>query len=50
MSKKEQVNAKIQQARADIASLKVLPSNVELIGFEVEMMSAPDRETVLKKL
>jgi len=27
-----------------------LPCNVELIGFEVEMMSAPDRETVLKKL
>jgi len=35
---------------SDIASLKVLPSNVELIGFEVEMMSAPDRETVLKRL
>ena len=35
---------------SDIACLKVLPSNVELIGFEVEMMSAPDRERVLKKL
>ncbi len=33
-----------------IACLKVLPSNVELIGFEVEMMSAPDREGILKKL
>jgi chromosome partitioning protein len=35
---------------SEIACLKLLPCNVELIGFEVEMMSAPDRETVLKKL
>ena len=33
-----------------IASLKVIPSNVQLIGFEVEMMSAPDREQALKRL
>jgi chromosome partitioning protein len=30
--------------------LKAIPSNIELIGFEVEMMSVPDREKVLKKL
>jgi chromosome partitioning protein len=35
---------------SDIAALKVLPSNVELIGFEVEMMSAPEREKALRKL
>jgi chromosome partitioning protein len=35
---------------SEIACLKLLPSNVELIGFEVEMMSAPERETALKKL
>jgi chromosome partitioning protein len=33
-----------------IATLKVIPSNVELIGFEVEMMSSPDRDNALKKL
>ena len=33
-----------------IETLKVLPSQMELIGFEVEMMSAPEREIVLKKL
>jgi chromosome partitioning protein len=33
-----------------IATLKVIPSNVELIGFEVEMMAAPDREKALKRL
>jgi len=33
-----------------IASLKVIPSNVQLIGFEVEMMSEPDREKALKRL
>ena len=34
----------------DIEHLKVLPSNVDLIGFEVEMMHTDHRETVLKKL
>jgi chromosome partitioning protein len=35
---------------SDIACLKVIPSNVELIGFEVEMMPEPDREKALKHL
>ena len=35
---------------SDIDSLKVIPSRVELIGFEVEMMSNPEREIALKKL
>lgn len=34
----------------DIANLQVIPSNVELIGFEVEMVSFPDRESILKQL
>jgi chromosome partitioning protein len=33
-----------------ISTLKVIPSNVELIGFEVEMMSSPNRESALKHL
>ena len=33
-----------------IASLKVIPSNLELIGFEVEMMSNPNRQNTLKEL
>ncbi|MBW2450374.1 MAG: ParA family protein [Deltaproteobacteria bacterium] len=33
-----------------IETLKIIPSRVELIGFEVEMMSKPEREMVLKKL
>jgi len=35
---------------SDIAGLKVMPSNVDLIGFEVEMMPEPDRERTLKHL
>ena len=35
---------------SDIDTLKIIPSRVELIGFEVEMMSKPKREMVLKKL
>ena len=35
---------------SEISCLKVIPSGVELIGFEVEMISDPDREKALKKL
>jgi chromosome partitioning protein len=34
----------------EIDTLKIIPSRVELIGFEVEMMASPDRENVLSKL
>lgn len=34
----------------EIEALKLIPANVELIGFEVEMMSDSGRETVLKSL
>ncbi|MGW8325995.1 MAG: ParA family protein, partial [Desulfobacterales bacterium] len=35
---------------SDIETLKIIPSRVELIGFEVEMMSKPEREMALKTL
>jgi chromosome partitioning protein len=35
---------------SDIDTMKIIPSRVELIGFEVEMMSNPKREMVLKDL
>lgn len=35
---------------SEISSLKIIPSRVELIGFDVEMISRPDRETALKNL
>jgi chromosome partitioning protein len=35
---------------SDIEMLKILPSRMELIGYEVEMMPNPERETALKKL
>lgn len=42
----------VQQLIVDsgIETLKVIPSRIELIGFEVEMMSKPSREKVLKNL
>jgi chromosome partitioning protein len=33
-----------------IATLKVIPSRVELIGFDVEMLERPNREKTLKRL
>ena len=35
---------------SEIPTLKLIPADVELIGFEVEMMSKPDREKALKNL
>jgi chromosome partitioning protein len=35
---------------SDIEFLKIIPADVELIGFEVEMMSQSDRETALRDL
>ncbi len=35
---------------SEIADLRVIPSRVELIGFEVEMMTDPSRERRLKQL
>jgi chromosome partitioning protein len=35
---------------SEVEALKVLPSRVELIGFDVEMMDQPERERALKKL
>ena len=34
----------------EIRTLKIIPSRVELIGFEVEMISNPGREKILKEL
>ena len=34
----------------EIGTLKVIPSNIELIGIEVEMIDYPEREKILKKL
>ncbi|MFH1154360.1 MAG: AAA family ATPase [Pseudomonadota bacterium] len=36
--------------KTQVKNLDILPSAVELIGFEVEMMASQDRELVLKKL
>ena len=44
-----QMNIKDLLQETAIPSLKVLPSNVELIGFEVEMMDTEGRETILKR-
>jgi chromosome partitioning protein len=44
------VGAKNLIVSSDIETLKVIPSDIELIGFEVEMMESPGRETRLKGL
>lgn len=45
-----EIEARLLVMDSSIESLKVIPSNVELIGFEVEMMSIPDREKALRHL
>ncbi len=44
------VAAKYLVADSAIDTLKIIPSRVELIGFEVEMMANPKRELALKNL
>ena len=46
----QETGAKSLVVDSDIETLKIIPSRVELIGFEVEMMSHPDREMALKHL
>ena len=45
-----QADAKSLILESEIDTLKILPSQVDLIGFEVEMMSDPNREMALKNL
>jgi len=45
-----EVAAKNLVVDSEIETLKIIPSRIELIGFEVEMMSKPKRETILKNL
>jgi chromosome partitioning protein len=45
-----EVDAESLIVDSEIDTLKIIPSRVELIGFEVEMMSTPNRERVLKRL
>ncbi len=45
-----EVQAEQLMVDSEINSLKVLPSRVELTGFDVEMLDQPDRERALKKL
>lgn len=42
-----EASAKELVVDTDIDKLKIIPSRVELIGFEVEMMSKPERERIL---
>lgn len=45
-----ETNAQALIMDSEIEGLKVLPSRVELIGFDIEMIDQPNRETVLKRL
>jgi chromosome partitioning protein len=45
-----EVQAEQLMVDSEINSLKVLPSRVELTGFDVEMFDQPDRERALKQL
>ena len=44
-----EVEAKALIVDTEVETLKVIPARTELIGFEVEMMDAPDREQALKQ-
>jgi len=43
------VQAKDVVLKSDIPNLDVIPSHIDLVGAEIEMINYPDREMVLKK-
>ena len=45
-----EVKAKDIILKSDIPFLDVLPSHIDLVGAEIEMINYPNRETVLKKI
>lgn len=45
-----ETDARSLMVDSDIDDLKVIPSRVELIGFDIEMMAQPDREGALRRL
>ena len=45
-----EVDAESLVVDSDIEALKIIPSRVELIGYEIEMVSNPERELALRRL
>src|SRR5690606_29760122 len=45
-----EASAKEVILKSDIPHLDLLPSHIDLVGAEIEMINYPNRETVLKKL
>lgn len=45
-----QANAKDVVLKTEIPNLDVIPSHIDLVGAEIEMINYPNRETVLKEI
>lgn len=45
----DEVDAKKVVLKTDISNLHIIPSHIDLVGAEIEMLNLPNREKVLKK-
>lgn len=45
----DDLDAKKVILKTDISNLHIIPSNIDLVGAEIEMLNMPDREKVLKQ-
>ena len=36
--------------RCEVENLSIIPSNIDLVGAEIEMLDRPEREKILKKV
>src|ERR1700690_1486244 len=45
-----QVSARDVVLKTEVPNLDLIPSHIDLVGAEIEMINYPDRETVLKKI
>lgn len=46
----DQINPKEAIIKTEIEGLDILPSHIDLVGAEIEMLNVPEREKILKKV
>lgn len=46
----DQVDPELATLKTEVEGLSIIPSHIDLVGAEIEMLNMPDREKILKKV
>lgn len=46
----DQVDPELATLKTEVEGLEIIPSHIDLVGAEIEMLNMPDREKILKKV